>query len=469
MVYFTTSCDSTFVGIEEIECHFGEISVETTPKSATITTPKPYLTVDGKPVDAKISLHYIGAGHDIVECVEEYREEDGEIIFEIDRLIPETQYKAHISLNGGEYGIHRSKEIRFTTDALHVAEISMHLEAEVAAKGLMATLSISDITYLVDGKSTSIAFVEVAYKRNDATEWQKRGFDASRITNGALSVGLPFEKGEYLTENSDYRYRITLDPVGDNSSITSDEFEFKTLFAEVTANIPQPTLSLQGVYISATVENVEVFYDGIPATEYKGDYPVKYYLCHRLKGAETWTTFEIANGKGPIGIKAEEGNTYEFKAVVEDATEQCYESQIAEITVPKNEPPTPPVSGGGDTSSIAGVWHLTAWRDAVPSFDIYLDITANGVVTLYQRLESRAWECFYSSAAMEYGIIKGTYSDGVAWGASYYVSVDVEGDTMTWVDTADSNDISVYTRCDELPEDITTTRGAETTGEERFL
>lgn len=457
----TTSCDSTFVGIEEIECHFGEMRVETTPKSATITTPKPYLTVDGKPVDAKISLHYIGAGHDIVEYVEEYREENGEIIFEIDRLTPETQYKAHISLNGGEYGIHRSKEIRFTTDALHVAEISMRLEAEVAAKGLMATLSISDITYLVDGKSTSIAFVEVAYKRNDATEWQKREFDASRITNGALSVGLPFEKGEYLTENSDYRYRITLDPVGDNSSITSDEFEFKTLFAEVTATIPQPTLSLQGNFISATVENVEVFYDGIPAAEYKGDYPVKYYICHRLKGAETWTTFAIAT----IGIKGEEGYTYEFKAVVEDATEQRHESQIAEITVPKNEPPTPPVSGG-DTSAIIGTWHLTSWRGAEPSFDIYLDIT-DGVVTLYQRLESRAWECYTSSAAMEDGIIKGTYSDGVAWGATYYVSV--EGDTMTWEDTADRSDISVYTRCDKLPEDITTTRGAETTGEERFL
>jgi hypothetical protein len=278
-------------------------------------------------------------------------------------------------------------------------------------------------------------------------------------------VGLPFEKGEYLTENSDYRYRITLDPVGDNSSITSDEFEFKTLFAEVTANIPQPTLSLQGNFISATVENVEVFYDGIPAAEYKGNYPVKYYICHRLKGTETWA-IAIANGNGTIGIKGEEGNTYEFKTVVEDATEKYHESQIAEIIVPKNEPPTPPVSGG-DTSAINGTWHLTSWRGAEPSFDIYLDIT-DGVVTLYQRLESRAWECYTSSAAIEDGVIKGTYSDGVAWGATYYVSVDVEGDTMTWVDTADSSDISVYTRS-ELPEDITTTRGAETIGEERFL
>jgi hypothetical protein len=289
-------------------------------------------------------------------------------------------------------------------------------------------------------------------------------------------VGLPFEKGEYLTENSDYRYRITLDPVGDHSSITSDEFEFKTLFAEVTATIPQPTLSLQGNFISATVENVEVFYDGIPAEEYKEGTPVKYYFYYRVKGAEKWSIIEAMATNGDISatLQAEEGNTYEFMAViVAGAMQKARESAKAEIDVPKSDvptPPTPPVSGGGDTSTIAGVWHLTTWRDAVPSFDIYLDITANGVVTLYQRLESRAWECYISSAAMEYSIIKGTYSDGVAWGATYYVSVNVEGNTMTWVDTADSSDISVYTRA-ELPEDIdiTTTRGAETTGEERFL
>jgi hypothetical protein len=123
------------------------------------------------------------------------------------------------------------------------------------------------------------------------------------------------------------------------------------------------------------------------------------------------------------------------------------ESETSEITL---APSTPPVSGG-DTSEIAGTWHLTEWRGTAPSFDIYLDIT-DGVVTLYQRLESRAWECFVSSAAIEDGIIKGTYVDDVAWGTSYYVTTG--DDTMTWIDTTDSTDISVYTRA-TLPESIT--------------
>ena len=102
----------------------------------------------------------------------------------------------------------------------------------------------------------------------------------------------------------------------------------------------------------------------------------------------------------------------------------------------------------------------------MPSFDIYLDITANGVVTLWQRLESRAWECFYSSAAIEDGVIFGTYTDGAAWGASYSVTLDEN--TMTWVATNDSTDISVYTRA-ELPEDlnVAVTRAAES--QTRFL
>lgn len=470
----TTSCDSTFVGVEEIVCHFGEMSVETTPKSATITTPKPYLTVDGKPVDAKISLHYIGAGHDIVEYVEEYREEDGEIIFEIDRLTPETQYKAHISLNGGEYGIHHSKEIHFTTDALHVAEISMRLEAEVAAKGLMATLSLRDIAYMVDGNEEDIDILRVEYTPANMEAWAMQEYAPHKIVDGTLSVELPFANKDYLTECSNYDVRLTLYPANsDYAPITANIERFTTTTAEVSATIPKPRLTIDAKSIVAYVEGLEIFYDGVSEHYYTSPYATKYQFRYRMAGTEEWSLVEVGAKHGKMEATLvlwdyADDTTYEVQAmVIAGAEGETLYSDVATIKTPA-APTPPPVVGDGDTAAIAGTWHLTTWRDAVPSFDIYLDITANGVVTLYQRLESRAWECFYSSAAMEYGIIKGTYSDGVAWGATYYVNVDVEGNTMTWEDTADSSDISVYTRS-ELPEDITTTRGAEATGEERFL
>lgn len=146
-------------------------------------------------------------------------------------------------------------------------------------------------------------------------------------------------------------------------------------------------------------------------------------------------------------------------------------SDIVTITIPKEEtptpptPPTPPVGGDTDTTAIAGDWQLTQWRGAEPSFDVYLSITEDGVVTLWQRIESREWEQFYSTTTLENSVISGEYTDGSAWSASYTVTVD--GDTMTWVDTADDTDISVYTRC-TLPDFSTgeTTRSAHNN---RFL
>nr|MBR2110321.1 hypothetical protein [Alistipes sp.] len=73
-----------------------------------------------------------------------------------------------------------------------------------------------------------------------------------------------------------------------------------------------------------------------------------------------------------------------------------------------------------------------------------------------------------SVVGFENGIISGQYSDGVAWSTSY--SVALGDNTMTWIDTTDSTDISVYTRS-ELPDSLPSTATATTrsTVRERFL
>lgn len=449
--------------------HFGAVEVETTQRSATITADEPYITVDGKRVEAKVWLQFIDG--DLANPIEEYEKRDGKIIFAVDSLTPENSYNANLVVESDEYGKKLSDTIIVITQK-YIPEISMTCDMEVEAKGLMATVNLTNVAYLVYGASTEIHAIKVEYKRTSAEEWTAGELQGSAIKDMKLSVALPLDGEDYLEENRNYHLRVTLFPAsGDHEPLTSDVFEFKTEYAEVTANIAAPALLLQGNYISASVENVEVFYDGIPAEEYKEGTPVKYYFYYRVKGAEKWSIIEAMATNGDISatLQAEEGNTYEFMAViVAGAMQKARESAKAEIDVPKSDVPTPPTppTGGGDTSSIAGVWHLTAWRGAVPSFDIYLDITADGVVTLWQRLESRAWECFYSSADIEDGVIFGTYTDGAAWGASYSVTLDEN--TMTWVATNDSTDISVYTRA-ELPEDlnVAVTRAAES--QTRFL
>ena len=54
-------------------------------------------------------------------------------------------------------------------------------------------------------------------------------------------------------------------------------------------------------------------------------------------------------------------------------------------------------------------------------------------------------KAFYSTVSFDGSIIAGKYTDGVAWAASYSVTID--GDTMTWTNTADKTEVSIYTRC----------------------
>ena len=460
---------------KDVSFYFGETTTETTENSATITTEEPYMTIDGEKYDnARVYLEYLRQDELEVEDPTPFRiynseAKDGNLIFTIENLTAETKYVANIVIDGGEYGTEKSDAFTFTTQK-HAPITEVNYSVEVEAKGLMATINFSDVAYLADGNAEDINVIKIEYARLESDEWIAKEFAGSEIANGKISKVIPFEGGDYLVENRDYVVRFTLYPKDDDyEPLTSDAIMFKTTYAEVTANIATPTLTLEQSSIKASTENIEVFYDGVSAEEYKHGYPIEYYFDYRVKGSNDWTRIETAATNGDINatLPAQEGNTYEVKAVVvAGAMKKVRESAIAEITVPKKETPTPPAVGAGDTSDIAGTWHLSQWRGTEPSFDIYLDITEDGIVTLWQRLESREWECFYSSANIDNGIITGTYTDGTAWGASYNVSI--AGDTMTWIDTNDDADISVYTRC-ELPDFDSASMTRSITITERFL
>lgn len=104
-----------------------------------------------------------------------------------------------------------------------------------------------------------------------------------------------------------------------------------------------------------------------------------------------------------------------------------------------------------NTEEIAGTWHLTRWSDSEPAFEVYISITDDGNLTLWQRIDSYGWEVFGSTVNYEDSIISGVYADGTAWGASYMVVL--EDDLMTWTSVYDDSDVSSYT-LEELPDDL---------------
>lgn len=464
---------------KDVAFYFGEATAQTTENSATITAEEPYMTIDGEKYDeAKVYLEYIyhdelGAEESTPFRIYNYEAKDGNLIFTIENLTAETKYVANIVVDGGEYGTERSEAFTFTTQK-HTPVTEVNYSVEVEAKGLMATVNLSDIAYLVDGATEQISIIKVEYSPASTEGWLSHEFYGSMIESGTMSVELPFEGEDYLKESSDYKLRVTLFPENSNyAPLRSDEHTFSTIAAEVSVNIPMPTLSINAHTIDAKVENIEIFYDGVPSVYYNSPYSTRYQFRYREKGTTEWSVVEVGakygaiNATLPLGNDCE-GKSFEVQAIIyAGADAALFASDIAEIEVPVSTPPTPPIGGGGDTSDIAGTWCLTQWRGTEPSFDVYLSITENGIVTLWQRIESREWQRYYSTAVIENGVISGTYTDGVAWGASYNVTLGNE--TMTWVNTADSGDISVYTRA-ELPEGFTPAQSAtRTTNRVRFL
>ena len=461
-----------------VEYHFGEMSAETTEDSATITVDIPAITIDGvEDKSTTFSLGYYEEGMLISDrtVVEEYTTEGDKAIFSIEALKPDTEYKALLNLRSTNAEGKESEPFGFRTKE-HTPKCEIAYTAEVDAKGIMATITLGDVSYLVDGEAQEIESVKLEYARKRSElEWVEVDMTDRE------SVTLPEEGGKYLDEKSNYLYKVTITPANrEFEPITTDEQVFETKYAEVTAKISKPDVAIVGDNIEIVVESIEVRFDGIERPDY---HYLEHFVYYRETGGESayWenkTAVELTNGGISLSLALssfDEGKEYEFAGAVEAGAEHKVRlSEIVTITIPKREeptpptPPTPPVGGDADTTALAGTWHLSEWRGTAPSFDVYLSISEDGVVSLYQRLESREWELFYSTVTYADNTLWGTYTDGTAWSASYSVTLD--GDKMTWVDTADPTDISVYTRT-ELPDSLptATTEATRTTTAERFL
>lgn len=471
----TTACEPW----EELEVsvfHFGASEATTTDDSATIIADIPYITINGvRQSDPTFYLEYMAIGNEAdIKTATLYHIEGERAIFKINGLQPETAYKAYMVADGGSMGVMTGPDIMFTTQQ-HIPIVSITYTTSIDAKGIMATITLSDVAYLVDDVAQEIESVKLEYARKRSElEWVEVDMTDRE------SVSLPEEGGEYLDEKSKYLYRVTITPTNTEfKPKTTEEYEFETEYAEITAELSKPDVAIVGDNIEVAVESVKVWFDGVERPDY---HYLEYYVYYREPGGEKayWENkTEVEPNNGGISLSLalssfEEGKEYEFAgAVVAGAERKVRLSDIVTITIPKEDtptpptPPAPPVGGSSDTTAIAGDWHLAEWRGATPLFDVYMSITEDGIVSLWQRIESREWQLFYSTVIYENDTIWGEYTDGIAWGASYLVAID--GDRMTWTDTLFSSDVSVYERT-EIPDEVTSNVSYATRAvSERFL
>ena len=114
------------------------------------------------------------------------------------------------------------------------------------------------------------------------------------------------------------------------------------------------------------------------------------------------------------------------------------------------------------SNNIAGTWQLARWNDA-PLADgsyVYLHIIRkDNLFELYQKLDTfqarKLTGRFALNEDEELGtLIRGLYDYGTGEWQHRYIVRDLTADRMVWVALDDPDDISIYVRCDAIPQEI---------------
>ena len=247
-----TACDE----IEQImkpsvNYYFGSPRIETTETSAKIIIDQPYAAVDGQIYnEAVITLGYVRTEDQFVEeltIVEEYETKDSVIIFTINDLEPATNYIAYTFIDAGEHGSKKSEAYHFNTD-IHTPEYTALCRVSVEAKGIMAAVTLSEAAYLVDDKEVPFSNVRVEYARKRSElEWVGIDIAGDSFSDDTETIAIPVEGADFLEEYSPYLYRLIFTPADDQfPTITTESGEFETEYAEVTAEISTPDVTIVG-------------------------------------------------------------------------------------------------------------------------------------------------------------------------------------------------------------------------------
>lgn len=114
--------------------------------------------------------------------------------------------------------------------------------------------------------------------------------------------------------------------------------------------------------------------------------------------------------------------------------------------------------------NLSGTWKLESWNNGEALADgsyVYIELSYRdgNEFTIYQNLDSfgprRITGVYnlYTDDSLG-SIIRGMYDYENGDWAHRYVIRDLFSDRMTWIATDDAQNVSVYTRCDAIPQEI---------------
>lgn len=433
-----------------IEIRFGSLSATAGQHQAVIQAQLPVCTLDGTPSsNFTYGLEYRLTAESNWSAALDVTVQGEQLTYTLTQLQPATSYTCRQWAQVQGEPVRYGSPIDFSTQEETPPENEYALSLEIGTVtpyGLYATVELRQLTYLINGQASPIHSSKLEFRAAEQTSWQ-----SMLLNDWDYQSPYPVEIPQTgtLQEETDYVFRIQAIATAEGAEACYSELHSFTT-REATASVVQsaPTVDLSETAVTLSVQPVEIWLDErYPQTDYQA------VLQLREANTSSWKSYpaDVSTDGYTITLQLEalEPDTdYQARGVVTYRSTE-YMTDVTTFTTPQKETPDPPV--GGDTGLLAGTWHLVEWRTQVPDFEVYICLNETGDLTLWQKMESRIWECFQSVARLDGNIISGTYLDGTPWGASYYFVL--EQDKMIWTDTEDPSDISVYERS-TLPQEL---------------
>lgn len=114
-------------------------------------------------------------------------------------------------------------------------------------------------------------------------------------------------------------------------------------------------------------------------------------------------------------------------------------------------------------ANLNGTWRLSNWNGEDMNDDqsyVYIEFDRKErTYTMYEKISTgKGWKRtgkFNVEQDDKWGdVLSGTYDYGAGVWNQKYVVTDLTDNSMTWTVKGDGDDVSKYTRCDGIPEDI---------------
>lgn len=113
-------------------------------------------------------------------------------------------------------------------------------------------------------------------------------------------------------------------------------------------------------------------------------------------------------------------------------------------------------------AKVAGIWQLTQWNGEALNDSRYCYIVlgrSEHTIDMYQNFDSSKSRHITGTYSLKDDedlgtLIEGVYDHGSGFWNNTYIISNITDKTMTWVVSTDPPDVTVYTRCASVPEDV---------------